>query len=65
MKEGVKEKIKVYENKYFITYKYILENGNSYKESEPKWVQKDFGNSVTITPEEHMERQLDKLIYRR
>lgn len=43
-KENVKERIKIYENKYFITYLYIFENGNSYRETKPKWIQKDFYN---------------------
>ena len=62
---GVKEKIKIYENDSFITYLYRLENGNSYRECEPKWVQTDFSKSILQTPEEHMEKRLDTIIDRR
>ena len=64
-KENVKERNKVYEGKYFITYKYIFENENSYNETQTKWVQKDFTTSIIKTPEEIIESQLDKLQYRR
>ena len=49
-KENVKERIKVFENNQYITYLYIFENGNSYKDTVLKWKQKDFSNYVTNTP---------------
>lgn len=64
-KENVKERIKVFENNQYITYLYIFENGNSYKDTVLKWKQKDFSNYVTKTPEEKLESQLDQLVYRR
>ena len=64
-KDKVKERIKVFENKYYTTYKYMFENGNSYNDTVPKWKQKDFGTEIYKTPEEKLESQLDKLIYRR
>lgn len=64
-KDKVKERIKVFENKYYTTYKYMFENGNSYNDTVPKWKQRDFGTEIYKTPEEKLESQLDKLIYRR
>lgn len=64
-KENVKERIKIYSGKYFTTYRYIFENGNSYIESKEKWRQRDFTKSITKTPEDLIENQLDKLQYRR
>lgn len=64
-KVKVKKRIKVFENNKFITYLYIFENGNSYKETVSKWKQKDFETSICETPEEKIEKQLDKIVYRR
>ena len=64
-KDNVKERIKVYENDRYTTYLYIFENGNQYTDTVPKWKQKDFGTEIYKTPEEKIESQLDKLIYRR
>ena len=59
-KTNVKERIKVFENNKFITYLYIFENGNSYKETINKWKQRDFNNSVKEDPEDI----IDKIAYR-
>ena len=64
-KDNVKERIKVFENDRYTTYLYIFENGNNYTDTVPKWKQKDFGTNIYQTPEEKLESQLDKLIYRR
>ena len=64
-KDNVKERIKVFENDRYTTYLYIFENGNKYTDTVPKWKQKDFGIKIYQTPEEKIESQLDKLIYRR
>ena len=64
-KENVKERIKIFENRYFITYRYIFENGNAYNETQLRWTQTDFTTSIIKTPEEIIEGQLDKLQYRR
>lgn len=64
-KDKVKERIKVFENDRYITYLYIFENGNKYKDTVPKWKQKDFTDKIIKTPEEKLESQLDKLVYRR
>ena len=64
-KDNVKERIKVFENDRYTTYLYIFENGNQYTDTVPKWKQKDFGTEIYKTPEEKIESQLDKLIYRR
>lgn len=64
-KDKVKERKKIFENKYYTTYKYVFENGNNYNDTVPKWKQKDFGTEIYKTPEEKLESQLDKLIYRR
>ena len=40
-KDNVKERIKVFENDRYITYLYIFENGNQYKDTVPKWTRKD------------------------
>ena len=63
VKDNLKEKIKIYENKYFITYKYVFENGNSYRESVSKWLQRDFRNYTLLTPEECLERHLERVNY--
>lgn len=64
-KDKVKERIKVFENDRYITYLYIFENGNKYTDTVPKWKQKDFTDVIYKTPEEKLESQLDKLVYRR
>ena len=64
-KDKVKERIKVFENDRYITYLYIFENGNKYTDTVPKWKQKDFTKTIYKTPEEKLEGQLDKLVYRR
>ena len=64
-KDNVKKRIKVFENDRYTTYLYIFENGNKYKDTVPKWKQKDFRTEIYKTPEEKLENQLDKLIYRR
>lgn len=64
-KVNVKKRIKVFENNRFITYLYIFENGNSYRETIQKWKQKDYSTSKYETQEDKLEKQLDKLIYRR
>ena len=40
-KTNVKERTKVFESDDFITYLYKFENGNQYKDTVPKWIQKD------------------------
>lgn len=64
-KEGVKEKREIQRTRYFITYRYIFENGNYYNESKPNWTQTDFGTDVKQSPEDAIERHIDKLINRR
>ena len=64
-KDNVKERIKVFENDRYTTCLYIFENGNKYTDTVPKWKQKDFGTEIYKTPEEKIESQLDKLVYRR
>lgn len=64
-KEKVKKRIKIFENSKYITYLYIFKNGNSYKESVPKWKQKDFSNVVPKTTEEKLDDHLNELVYRR
>ena len=64
-KDNVKERKKIFENKYYTTYKYVFENGNSYNDTVPKWKQKDFTNTIYKTPEEKLESQLDTLILKR
>lgn len=64
-KNNVKKRIKVFENNRYITYLYVFENGNQYTDTVPKWKQKDFGDTIYKTPEDIIESQLDKLIYRR
>lgn len=64
-KDKVKERIKVFESDRYTTYLYIFENGNKYTDTVLKWKQKDFGTEIYKTPEEKIESQLDKLIYRR
>ena len=64
-KDKVKKRIKVFENDRYITYLYIFENGNKYKDTIPKWKQKDFGTEIYKIPEEKLESQLDKLVYKR
>ena len=58
-KEKVKERIKVFENDNYITYLYIFENGNSYKDTVDKWKQKDFGYRTIYNVE---DRLMDKYI---
>lgn len=64
-KDKVKERKKIFENKYYTTYKYVFENGNSYNDTVPKWKQTDFGTKIYQTPEEKLESQLDTLILKR
>lgn len=64
-KDNVKERIKVFENDKYTTYLYIFENGNKYTDTVSKWKQKDFTDVIYKTPEEKIESQLDKLVYRR
>ena len=64
-KDKVKERIKVFENKYYTTYKYLFKNGNSYNDTVDKWKQTDFTNTIYKTPEEKLESQLDTLILKR
>ena len=64
-KDNVKSRKKIFENKYYTTYKYVFENGNSYNDTVPKWKQKDFGTAIYKTPEEKLESQLDTLILKR
>ena len=53
-KERVKERIKVFENDNYITYLYIFENGNSYKDTVDKWKQKDFGYRTIYNVEDRL-----------
>ena len=53
-KEKVKERIKVFENDNYITYLYIFENGNSYKDTVDKWKQKDFGYRTIYNVEDRL-----------
>ena len=64
-KDKVKKRIKVFENDRYTTYLHIFENGNKYTDTVPKWKQKDFTDIIYKTPEEKIESQLDKLVYRR
>jgi hypothetical protein len=64
-KDKVKKRVKVFENNKYITYLYVFENGNQYTDTVSKWKQKDFGDTIYKTPEDIIESQLDKLIYRR
>lgn len=49
----------------FILIEVLCPNNQSYRTTIDKWKQKDFSNYVTKTPEEKIESQLDKLVYRR
>ena len=53
----------VYEN--FIVVEVICPHNKSYKTTIPKWKQRDFETSICETPEERIEKQLDKIVYRR
>lgn len=53
-KERVKERIKVFENDKYITYLYIFENGNSYRDTVDKWKQKDFGYRTIYNVEDRL-----------
>ena len=64
-KDKVKERIKVFENDRYTTYLYIFENGNKYTDTVPKWKQKEFTDIIYKIPEEKLESQLDKLVYKR
>ena len=55
--------IKEYER--FILIEVACPHGNSYKTTISKWERKDFNNNTYKTPEERLENQLDKLVYRR
>ena len=64
-KDGVKERIKVFECDRFITYKYIFDNGNSYNDTVDKWQQTGFERVKRMSTEEKLERILHKIVYRR
>lgn len=64
-KVKVKERIKVFENNKFITYLYIFENGNSYKETISKWEQRDFKTEIKQTEEDRLDKYGYKIKFRR
>lgn len=64
-KVKVKERIKVFENNKFITYLYIFENGNSYKETISKWKQRDFKTEIKQTEEDRLDQYGYKIKFRR
>ena len=41
-KTNVKERIKIFESDDYITYLYIFENGNKYRDTVQKWKRTDF-----------------------
>ena len=61
-KDKVKERIKVFENDRYITYLYIFENGNKYKDTVPKWKQKDFGQRTIYNVEDRLMNKYIKEI---
>lgn len=64
-KTEVKERKLIYKGKYFNTYRYEFENGSHYNETVNTWQQTDFKGYSTTTPEEHLEKRIDKLVYGR
>ena len=64
-KVNVKEKIKVSEQNNFITYLYVFENGNSYRETVSKWKQRDFTTEIKQSQEDKMDKYGYKIKYRR
>ena len=64
-KVKVKERIKVFENSKFITFLYIFENGNSYKETISKWKQRDFKTEIKQTEEDRLDKYGYKIKFRR
>ena len=64
-KVNVKERIKVSENSKFITYLYIFENGNSYRETVSKWKQRDFKTEIKQTQEDKFDKYGYKIKFRR
>ena len=64
-KENVKERIKVFENEKYITYLYIFENGNSYKDTVLKWKQKHFSRKTAEDTEDKIDKRLEKWIDKR
>lgn len=64
-KVKVKKRIKVFENNKFITYLYIFENGNSYKETISKWKQRDFKTEIKQTEEDRVDKYGYKIKFRR
>lgn len=64
-KVKVKKRIKVFENNKFITYLYIFENGNSYKETISKWKQRDFKTEIKQTEEDRLDKYGYKIKFRR
>ena len=64
-KVKVKKRIKVFENNKFITYLYIFENGNSYKETISKWEQRDFKTEIKQTEEDRLDKYGYKIKFRR
>ena len=64
-KVKVKKRIKVFENNKFITYLYIFENGNSYKETVSKWKQRDFKTEIKQTEEDRLDKYGYKIKFRR
>lgn len=55
----------IFEGKYYKTKIKYLDNGNKIPYTEPNWKQRDFKTSICETPEEKLEKQLDKIVYRR
>ena len=64
-KVKVKKRIKVFENNKFITYLYIFENGNSYKETISKWEQRDFATDIKQTEEDRLDKYGYEIKFRR
>lgn len=61
-KDNVKSRKKIFENKYYTTYKYVFENGNSYNDTLPKWKQKDFGQRLIYNVEDRLMNKYIKEI---
>lgn len=57
------KKIKEYDR--FVLIEVLCPNNQSYRTTIDKWEQKDFKDNISKTPEEKIESQLDKLVYRR
>lgn len=60
----VKTRTMVFETNKFITYLYEFENGNKYKECQPKWKQTDFTKYVNATNEEKLDNHIDRILNR-